>query len=225
MSSAFDSISWFKIINNLIKADLDNSLIMACQNLLTERNVVLNNKLYNTKTRIAQGGKSSASLWKIGMNDLLNKLEELKNCVTIAYADDLAILINSSNKTELQLMINETMKIIEKWCDEANVKLNVKKTEVINLSKFKIKLNIKLKNKEVELSDHLKYLGIIIDDKLIFNKHIAHLETKIIKLIEITRRLMWMKKDIQLKYKKRIYYSVFLPIIMYGSKRKQNQTI
>jgi hypothetical protein len=106
MSNAFDSINWTKIIDNLMKSNLDHCLIMAVQSLLKKRKVYVDDKLYATEVGIPQGGKASASLWKIRFNDLLMKLDKLKNVFVIAYAD-VAVLIGSNFKNEVQRMTDE----------------------------------------------------------------------------------------------------------------------
>lgn len=68
MSSAFDTIKWQKIIDNLLKSNLSREHIMACQNLLIERKVFLNDNVIESERGTPQGGKASPSLWKIGMN-------------------------------------------------------------------------------------------------------------------------------------------------------------
>lgn len=217
ISSAFDAIKWKKIVGNLLRADLDRELIIACQNLLKNRKVIFNNKIIETKRGTPQGGKESPSLWKIGMNDLLKKLGNVKRVHTVAYADDIGMLIFGDNKAEIQEKINVTINLVNKWCTEAGVKLNVNKTEIINLSKSKKNLNIKIIDKEIKFKPHLKYLGIVIDDKLLFNRHLDQLQSKTLNLLEQVRRLLWMNGNIKFRYKLKLYHSLFMSKICYAS--------
>lgn len=91
-----------------------------------------------------QKGKASPALWRIGMNDLLRNLEKLNQTYTSAYAGDLAALVSSDSKFELQQKVDRLMRVVSQWCDESEVKLNVSKTEVINLSANNLKENLEI---------------------------------------------------------------------------------
>ena len=44
-------------------------------------------------------------------------------------------------------------------------------------------ININLNNINIESVTFYKFLGVILDDKLIWKKHILHLKSKLIKII------------------------------------------
>jgi predicted transport protein len=69
------------------------------------------------------------------------------------------------------------MKTVERWFGKSEVKLNLNKTEIINLGK---EIEIKVNNQLVKFKKQLKYLRITINDKLFWNKHIEHLKKKTI---------------------------------------------
>ena len=126
--------------------------------------------------------------------------------------------MNRSNlKKELQIKVNMMMKMVTDWCSQAEVELNVKKTEILNLSKKRNDVEIEMSGEKVTFKQSLKYLGVVIDDKLKFKAHLEHLYKKTAKLLECVRKMMWMNKETKIKYKKKIYYNVFLPMISYAS--------
>lgn len=49
-SSAFDTLNWNKIIGNLIKNNIDNSIIKMVQSLLIDRRIILNENVYDSVT-------------------------------------------------------------------------------------------------------------------------------------------------------------------------------
>jgi retron-type reverse transcriptase len=53
-SSAFDTLSWCKVINNLIKTNVDTSFLKMIQSLLIERQIDLDNVIYKTETGCRQ---------------------------------------------------------------------------------------------------------------------------------------------------------------------------
>lgn len=215
ISGAFDNISWKIIINNLINAGVENKFLKATESLLIDRRIMINKKTYKSKKGCPQGGKASPALWKIGMNSLLKLLEKDKEIRFTAYADDLSILIGANSANSLEAKLNEVWTIIDNWCCKAELGLNVKKTEFLLLGRKKIK--IKLRNNPIKQSNNLKYLGVIIDRNLTFKDHITHLVNKTNTVVTKINRLLSLNCDIELKFKKRLYSSVFIPMISYAS--------
>ena len=218
ISGAFDGISWTKIVNNLIKSKIKHSLVMAGQSLLTNRRIKFQNGTYKSSRGCPQGGKASPSLWTIGMNDLLTRLNELENSEIVAFADDLAVLISSNSKIEIQSQLNKLWSILKEWCSEAELELNMNKTEFVNFTRLRnINLQIAIEGIPVQLKDEVKYLGVILDHKLLWNKHVDHLTAKTDQLLNCTRRFLWWSRDTHLYRKLNIYSKVFLPKLMYAS--------
>ena len=89
-----------------------------------------------------QGGILSPTIFILVINDLLQQLE-LNNNIPMAFADDLAAIQESVNKTR------EALIIIKNWNEENDFELNQKKSGVIihernnKKSKYYIKINDK----------------------------------------------------------------------------------
>jgi hypothetical protein len=81
-----------------------------------------------------------------------------------------------------------------------------------------LKNKIVLDSDIIELTKELKYLGVIFDKNLNFKKHLEFLDKKTNNLIMRMNSLNYLKSDIEIRYKKRIYFSVFLPMILYSSR-------
>ncbi|XP_052744507.1 putative 115 kDa protein in type-1 retrotransposable element R1DM [Bicyclus anynana] len=112
------------------------------------------------------------------VDDLIRKLNA-KGYTTIRYADDITILISGKHENTLCNIMQNALKLIEKWCTDNELSVNPKKTELILFTnKRKPDLNRlpKLFNTTLNLSTEVKYLGVIMDQKLNWKKHI---ETKI----------------------------------------------
>lgn len=91
------------------------------------------------------------------------------------FADDLVILIIGKYEDTLCSLMKSALKIVEKWCTENGLSVNPQQTKlVLFTNKRKInKLNLpKLNNIQLSLSDHVKFLGFILDKKLSWKQHI-----------------------------------------------------
>ena len=54
-----------------------------------------------------------------------------------------------------------------------------------NNNKYQTPISIKNLNEDIEQIDHIKFLGVILDENLAWNKHSQHIATKISKNLGI----------------------------------------
>jgi hypothetical protein len=112
-----------------------------------------------------QGGVLSPLLWSLVVDDLLWEL----NCngyYTVGYADDIAILINGNFLYTVSEVSQTTLCTVQKWCGKTNVSINPNKTVIIPFTKRREMKGLKepiLFNKTIQLSNEVKYLGIVLD--------------------------------------------------------------
>ena len=73
--------------------------------------------------------------------------------------------------------INEELIHISLWLKINRWSLNVKKTHYMVLTKSRIPhdLNIKIDNESIDEIEKIDFLGVIIDNKLNWKKHIAYI--------------------------------------------------
>ena len=217
ISGAFDSISWTTIVRNLINANCNSAVVGACESLLTERKIQINEKVFCSKKGTPQGGRASPTLFKIGLNSLLKELTKRK-IDHVAYADDLALILTGTSQKELQRKLTQAFELIKCWCKEADLAVNEEKTEfLLTTRKRSLDWSLTLNGVEIRTSKSIKYLGVVIDEKLTWADHIKHIDSKIEAMIERVRRFSWTHFDLEWKLKRRLYFSVFLPTIMYAS--------
>ena len=100
------------------------------------------------------------------------------------FADDTNLIVSDRNLKNLRLKMNEELKSLYEWLCANRLSLNVVKTEFLlfrsNLSKNEnFTFTLRLNNKTLYESHHVKYLGILIDKKLDGKSHINEL-TKIL---------------------------------------------
>ena len=216
ISGAFDSINWSVIINNVINAGSPNPVVNACENILVDRCVLVDDLKTKSSRGCPQGGRASPILWKIGMNSLLDKLEE-KKVEFVAYADDLILVLEEESTSDLQKKLSYVMNLINDWCATAELKINTNKTEFMLMFNGKLNGKLFVDGNEVELTDRIKYLGIIIDKKLNWKKHIDFVGLKVDNLIDRIRRFCWLRHDVELWRKRKLYHSVFVPTVNYAA--------
>ena len=131
-------------------------------------------KWFNVESGVKQGDTLSTTLFSLYINDLVKDIKETGLGITInneivatlLYADDIVIL--AENCEDLQNLI----KVIHSWCAKWNMEVNIEKTKIVHYrKKNKPRSNFKFLygNHILEITDHYKYLGCVLNEYLDFD--------------------------------------------------------
>ena len=85
----------------------------------------------------------------------------------LLYADDIVLLADS--ETDLQALLN----IVNVWCSKWRLEVNLLKTNIMHIRKNqcrKSEFNFTFEGKSVVYCENYKYLGIIVNEHLNFEK-------------------------------------------------------
>ena len=116
-----------------------------------------------------QGGILSPLLWNLVLNDIPHLGQHTSFCRRCKSF--------KSGKTQYGI-INNTQNILNKiikWCKQNDLQICTLKTKVVYWYKTKTNNHskyIEIYGQKSEISNSVKYLGIIIDDQLNWNEHI-----------------------------------------------------
>ena len=112
----------------------------------------------------------------------------LDNSKVHHFADDTNLLFSHKDPQVIRNTMNSELKLLYEWLCANRLSLNVDKTEFIIFRPPKTKLDncviLKLNNTKIHESLKIKYLGLIMDEKLTWKFHINELCKK-------TRPLSW----------------------------------
>jgi hypothetical protein len=122
------------------------------------------------------------------------------------FADDTAILYSEMNWDILEVNMNKDLETIKIWMSRNKLLVNAKKSCFITFgNSAKPDLNIKIGIDFIEHVDKVKYLGILIDEKINFEEHINFVKNKISSIIGL---LFKLRRILPLNAKKMIYFSL-----------------
>ena len=216
---AFDKVwlegLFYKLITLKFPDYLITTIISYCSNRKFE--VQIQDTISTTRniqSGVAQGSLIGPLLFLIFINDIPTLPGKT---ILSLFADDTAI-ITKGNRTKLVNKLQEHLKLIEDWLTKWKIKLNVNKTEAIIFTrKRKSFKKLTLFNEEINWSNEVKYLGITLDKRLTYQKHISNVSKKFINCKRALYTLLGKHSKLTIKNKLLIYKLYLRPIISYAA--------
>ena len=159
-----------------------------------------------------QGSILGPLLFLLYINDLS---AVSKCCLNIMFADDTNIFIAGNDINAVCTQSNDDFGLVQEWLASNKLSLNVKKTHYMvftPLNKDIKDMDIKINNECIERVYHTKFLGVQLDAKLSWKKHIEYISTKLAKCagILIKARMKLPKSSLI-----NLYYCFAYPYLIY----------
>ena len=137
--------------------------------------------------------------------------------MTSTFADDTAILSTHKNPRIASMILNEHLRDVETWLSNWRIKVNEQKCKHVTFSLRPENCpSISLNNVEIPHSNDVVYLGVHLDRRLTWRRHI---EAKSTQLKLKSSSLHWLKNQqsrLALEYKVLLYNTIIKPIWTYG---------
>ena len=169
----------------------------------------------NVSCGVPQGSILGPLIFLIYINDMRNAV---RHSVVHHFADDTNLLCSDKEPSQLRQKMNEDLKQIFEWLCSNRLSLNVSKTEFIIFKPPKKipyeRITLKLNGITLYESSKIRYLGLIIDDRLTWKHHISELSKKLNMSIGI---LFKMKKLCPKRVLMSLYFSLVHSYLNYGT--------
>ena len=162
---------------------------------------------------VPQGSILGPLLFVIYINDMP---EISKFAKFILYADDANIIITGNTLNEIEEQLFSLINALLDWVDSNGLLLNLKKTVFMLFSRQKIALNftVKIKNTVIEHKSETKFLGVIVDEKLKWTKHIKTVKSKMCRYVGIMYKI---KNLLPIQARLQVFHSFVQSHISYCS--------
>lgn len=187
VKNAFNTASWPFIKRSLVKSGVPRYLRRIISGYLSKRKLryFTNDgwKYYWVTAGVPQGSVLGPLLWII-MYDGVLRLNLPKGVQIIGFADDIAIVTVAKHIHEVEAATNEAIRLVRQWLENAGLSLADHKSEAILITGRKIVeyLNIQVGEQLIASKESLKYLGVVIDNRLNYREHIVYAGDKAARL-------------------------------------------
>lgn len=218
-SKAFDTLNHEKLLRKLNDFNIPSNLINWIKSYLSNRKQFVsygncNSSEFVINSGVPQGSHIGPTLFLLFINDIVNDIGE--DVFISLFADDLKIakeIKNNDDTRKLQLAIDK----LNHWCDSNDLHLNLSKCSIMTISRKRepILCNYSYKNQAFNRVYEQKDLGVIVDNKFTFVKHIDMICSKASSALGFIKRFCYDITDIFIL--KSLYYALVQSTLDYCS--------
>lgn len=220
VKNAFNSADWSAIARALYRLGVPERLFRLLGDYFKNRILIYDTEVGQERIKVSagvpQGSITGATLWNI-MYDAVLRLRLPEGVEIVGYADDVVLVVFGDSKEQVEVRTTRAIGIVVQWMLEHKLKVAHSKTEMVLVSNCK-----QIGTAQIEFDDcvttskrQVKYLGVMIDDRLNFNSHIDYICEKASRSQAALARIMPNKAGPNCRTRKLIA-SVVTSILRYG---------
>lgn len=176
----------------LRKKDIEPYLVNTIINYLKNRSLILcKDRFRKAGAKVPQGSILGPTLWNV-MYDGVLRMELAGRAETVAYADDLALLVQADNDESLIETTTVNLKRLKDKIDQLGLKLAEIKTEASILKGPRKREHIASRVGDSKLvpTKTAKFLGVTFDSRGFFGPHVAKVVEKAKNRVAALTRVM-----------------------------------
>ena len=163
---------------------------------------------------VPQGSILGPLLFLPYVDDMQTAIYNISNLML--YANDTNLIITNPVSRTLENNINTAILKLYRWFNSNLLSLNLEKAyflQFLTKNSRATDLHIQYGNKQVSCTHSIKFLGLMIDDKLSWQCHIDQMIHKLNKASYVIR---FLKLLLSLEALKMVYFSILHSILTYG---------
>ena len=222
LEKAFDMVWKDGLLQKLRNIGIQKRMHDWIEDFLTDRTIQVRvgNQL-SRKVRLEngtpQGSVLSPVLFLIMFNDVPDTDNRLKLSI---FADDCSIWKAGPNIQHNTMIVQKYFDRFQAWCDKWGVRISKTKTTAMifsNKQNEENSVHLKIKGDEIKFEKQVKFLGMILDQRLTWTKHINYIIDRCNRRLNILRALSGTDWGTDKKTMTTLYRTLIRSIMEYGS--------
>ena len=223
ISGAFSDASINGMVNSLKNRGINSTIIRWIEEMLKKRKMIA--QLHGESIEKSldrgtpQGGILSPTLFNLDVEECLELIPQSGPTEGHGFADDILDIGVGIDEKTIANNLQKDLRKFEDWAKAHSLSFNTEKSKVMiftRKNKYK-KPKLYLSGRELEYVNEIKYLGVIIDQKLSWKQHIESQIKKATNVLMMSRKMIGNKWGLKPKIMDWIYKGIVRPTLSYGS--------
>lgn len=219
---AFDHLEWNYILKQVECLKPPKDVMAVLRSYLKDRLVQITSPqervTHWAQRGCAQGSVLGPLLWNVAIEELLCSLQS-NGLRTVAYVDDVAILIEARTKTAIEQGAALALETIDRWSQDSGVTISYNKSAFLML-KGKLARGsppvIRFRGASIKVQRKLTYLGVTIGERMAYAPLVQDRYDKAIQKLNAIKSLGAATWGASFRTRVRLARTVVKPALLYG---------
>lgn len=225
VQGAFDRVSHPRLLNNLRRKGIPESLVQWTKSFLTDRRTSLTLQSWTTNefsvtTGIPQGSPISPILYLFFNAPLLEACRQ-QGANAVGFADDITLLACGNSTEENCETLSRLHVTCQRWAHTHGASFSPSKYQLMHLTRatrrYNLHVPLVLEERRIEPSTEIKILGLYVDPKMKWGAHIKKIKAKMTRQTMALSRITASTWGTGYSKGRLVYNAIIRPAITYAA--------
>lgn len=224
IKGAFDNVWWPAVTAELRNRECPQNVYNVLLDYFRDRKVILRSEFLTVTKNVTkgcpQGSVLGPSIWILLFDTLLNRLAAVDRTHSVAYADDLLVIVEGNSRSSLETTAAAAVGVIQSWCSDYKLQLSAHKTQMLQVRgtlDIDRPPRIRIQDTALQYASCLRYLGIMYGRHLTVSEHVEYISARAKQRFFNLSGLAGSKWGYGFRARSLLYNAIFESIATYGA--------